>query len=158
MTNETFRTWWKLFRQRWDRADQRELAAFYWSELKRMDDAAFERAARHALRSLSFFPTVEQLERAGGLSTGDPAEQWEKVLPLLRNASSPLDTLDEPARRAVRAMGGLAAIGQDEKALPFRRSEFFDLYERYGGDAGAELPAITQDGRKLIEQAMGAGR
>jgi hypothetical protein len=155
MTHDTFRTWWTLFMQRWDRAEHRELTAFYWAELHAMPDSEFEHAARMALRSCTFFPSVEEIEKlAGGKPKRSALGEWEKVVPLLRNSSSPLDSLDEPAKRAVRAMGGLSQIGRDVDGLPFRRAEFAELYDQFAADSAESIPELTEDGRQMIERAM----
>ena len=127
MRAEVFRLWWKLFMQRWDRAEQKELTAFYWTELRDMPDELFEEAARKALRSSVYFPTIEELEvsvGAGGLS---PVEAWELVLPCLYGRAS-ATSLPLPVRRVVAAMGGLSAMGARENELSFRRQEFMRLY------------------------------
>ena len=131
MKAETFRTWWKLFMQRWDRAEQKELTAFYWTELQGMPDEVFGEAARKALRGSVYFPTVEELEGFVGRHGLTGLMAWETILPLLagRGAGEMTPTI----KRVVTAMGGLGAIGASERDLPHRRREFIAMYEEIKG-------------------------
>jgi len=126
MKAETFRTWWKLFMQRWDRAEQKELTAFYWNELKDMPDEVFGEAARKALRGSTYFPTVEELEASVGMQGLTGFEAWELLLPCLYGRSSA--ELLPTVKRVVSMMGGLSSIGAREADLPHRRREFMTLY------------------------------
>ncbi len=132
MRAEVFRLWWKLFMQRWDRAEQKELTAFYWGELKDMPDDLFAEAARQALRGSVYFPTVEELEASVGAGGLSGIEAWEMLLPALRGmeAASPIP---HEVRRVIALMGGIRSIGRSELDLPHRRREFIAMYDDLKG-------------------------
>lgn len=155
----TFNNEWTYLCERFRMTGEKEPSSVmrgrYYEYLSaRMDTAAFVEAAGRIYCEAEFFPKPSDFAPEGNAKRA--ALAWEKVLPLLRNSSSPLDSLDEPAKRAVRTMGGLAVIGQDASAIHFRRSEFCELYEQYAGSSESP-PPLTGEGRRVVEQAMAGG-
>jgi len=152
LDREVFRRAWTLLEQRWG-AKGSELAATYYQHVQHMEDDAFRAAVTRVLTHEDYFPRIAKLSNTTSIEL-EAAEQWEKVTRLLRNFSSPLDSLDEPAQRAVRQMGGLSVIGADVEQLHWRRREFMELYESAAAPERDALPPMSEDGKKLIQQAM----
>lgn len=156
----TFNNEWTYLCERFRMTGEKEPSSVmrgrYYEYLSaRMDTAAFVEAAGRIYCEAEFFPKPADFVPPQSAKQAAIAA-WEDVLPLLRNFSAPLDSLDEPARRAVRAMGGLSRIGADVDGIPFRRAEFLNLYQQYAG-ADDGPPPLTGEGRRVIEQAMAGG-
>ena len=132
------------FRLTGDREPSRIMRKRYYEYLSpRMDTDEFRRAAMLIYSEREFFPRpADFLPGERGLGA---AIAWEALRPLLRNSGSSLETLDDAAKRAVRAMGGLGAIGASESDLPFRRREFMELYESFASTSELALIEPTPD-------------
>jgi hypothetical protein len=143
------------FRLTGEKEPSRMMRKRYFEYLdRRIDTAEFQKSCRRIYAEAEFFPRpIDFVPNQSGKRCA--LEQWEKLLPLLRNSSSPLDSLDEPAKRAVRAMGGLSNIGRDAEALHFRRSEFADLYESFA-ESEEHLPQVTDQSQETL-RALGLG-
>lgn len=157
---QVFRTEWALLCERFRMTGGQEpsqlmMRRYYEYLSPRMDTEVFVAAARQVYAEREFFPRPVDFVEAAGPGEDRGAVEWEKVSKLLRNSGSPLDSLDEPARRAVRAMGGLFRIGERASELHFRRREFLEHYAAYADPGNVPaLPPVSEEGRRLIRQAM----
>ena len=135
------------FRMTGQREPSQPMMRRYFDYLNdRMETPEFLEAAARIYGEAEFFPKPADFLPDGGRRG---ALQWEKVFALLHNSASPLDSLDPAARRTVRAMGGLAAIGADERTLHYRQSAFLGLYADLS-DAPDTPAELLTDGQKLI--------
>lgn len=154
-----YRDEWTLlcerFRMTGDKEPSAEMMRRYYNHLTRhLDTETFQRQCERIYVENRFFPDPPDFIPARSADVR-AVEQWEQVNKLLRNAASPLDSLDEPARRAVYAMGGLGRIGSDVDTLDFRRKDFMEFYVQFSESIKVNgMGPMLPGGSKLIRGAM----
>ena len=154
--------YWRLMEDRWGRKSD-DLSEFYRRELELagVDTDGAGDSVRRVLTNEDYFPSVRTL--AGyvpGLQRAVSAvEAWTDVRKLLTNPGSSLDHLPAAARKAVRAMGGLGAIGARVSELDWKRREFCELYDAYSDPRlhDPELAIEAPVDRKLLAAIMEGG-
>ena len=152
-----FKNEWAVLCERFDARPSQLFTKRYYEWLNaRLTTEEFVHGAHRVFAEREFFPRPADFLPPEGEVKQRAAEQWERVTRLLRDFNSPLSALDGAAVRAVRQMGGLRNIGADAGQLNWRRKEFLELYA-YAEPAAEPLPALTEAGRRLINDAL-AGR
>lgn len=89
-------------------------------------------AITNCIYSPDDFPTIGKLIASIKPDTKLSAEnEWQKVMEHIRRRGSHVPIEDASLAQAVRAVGGLVALGNcDDEQIDFKRREFLERYER----------------------------
>lgn len=151
---------WAVLVERFGKYRDSELMAKRYLEhlSPRLSTDEFVAAARHLFATSEFFPRPQDFIDVAGRSRQAVAQDdWEHCQRAMRGDRTAYQRLSDEGRRVVRMMGGLDRLRMTKLGqIDWRRKEFLELHGSRGPDV-ERLPPMTEDGRKLIEDAL-AGR
>lgn len=123
----------------------------YWLALKDWELDDFEAAARHLMQTAKFMPRpadFRELQKAGRPTAG---EAWLEIRAMARSSLT-AEPDDPVAARALRAIGGLRAVGMcDFTKIEFMERRFAEHFEsmQEADDIREAVPQITGSRSRL---------
>lgn len=166
MTSEEWAEIWELLCARFNRDPHVGLATFYLEALeRRLKPDEIRQGVSRVLYSDTYWPSPERIveaARGGSESVTERAlEQWRKCQRIMSGGLHTTKTMDPIGQEVVGALGGTSALQRTQRdEVQYRRKEFIRLYKEIAAGREntepAELPALTTEGRRLLEELDGA--
>lgn len=171
MTSEEWSELWDLLCARFNRDVHAGLATFYLEALEgQLPDAKIREGVRRVLYSDTYWPSPERIVEAARTEQESLVEravdQWtlcQKAMSDRPRAQGWINSMDEIGKKVVEFMGGKSALlGVKLDEVHHRRREFLSRYKEIAEGRETtptdELPAITTEGRQLLEEFDSAVR
>ena len=141
-----------ILHARFNREHNQQVIALYYDALKGLDDAGFQRAARHIFTNDEYWPTPKRfIELATGNTKEDAINEWHILLEsCAKNNMNP--ALSPVGIAAMRAIGGWreVAYAEGEHKQGQLKRAFLESYQAQtaraqlpSGDASVEIVKVN---------------
>ena len=154
LTKTVYAKWMAMLHARFSRSENEHVIALYYDTLKDLNDANFERAARHVFDNDQYWPTPKRfIELAHGNTREDAINEWHVLLQACAtNNTTP--ALTPAGIAAMRAIGGWreVAYAEGEHKQGQLKRAFLESYQ--AKTEYAQLPSSSSDELILTEVAL----
>lgn len=131
------------------------LDRYYESLSEKLNTQQFKTASKSIFIEEEFFPSPQKFFQKVLANTEDLAVlEWERVLNAAAQANYDIE-LTEAGKKAVRALGGISAIGRAdlEFAVPRIRKEFIQSYKAHSSLSADYLLSLPASKEGVIEDS-----